>query len=540
MLIRANSILLSSTIMCLLCMAAISFAQPYEPIFLYDEIGEIGQGIGVVMIAPIGDQDGDGYDDILYTVQDVEDGEQLWTNYLRIVYGGDHPPYRTLDFAHTLTDTTQGTPLWYEWAHHSCGDYNGDGDIDIMVELQAHAGGPLTWMYLFLGGLELFDTLWDWRSNGYEGLVSYGSVGDFNADGSADYIRASGNPNFNFYSGGWPNMQSSPAWTFGVEEQPFSDRLGAGDINDDGWGDFTFQNITYIESGIQDSVYNFFWLGGPGADSIPDITLSLDIPESEQWVGYWRIIGDVNGDGYDDMITYSQRNQDPGRQHIYAGGDPPDFDTPVGFFDPPIAVAEMFGVWVFENLGDINNDGYEDTGFYDWFPPIAGGWIYIYLGGDPPVTSPAYGIVPDIGGFAVGQEMQPAGDFNNDGIDDWMFVGRDIEDRGRVIVVAGDERFGMAADEHPSLQPSSFILHPCYPNPFNPSTTISFSLPHAQNATIAVYDLTGRTVSTLADEIMNAGEHTVTFNASGLPSGIYFARMTAGNQMITKKMVLLK
>jgi hypothetical protein len=79
-----------------------------------------------------------------------------------------------------------------------------------------------------------------------------------------------------------------------------------------------------------------------------------------------------------------------------------------------------------------------------------------------------------------------------------------------------------------------------YPNPFNPSTTISFSLPRSQHATISVYDLTGRKVSTLADEIMNAGEHAVTFDASGLPSGIYFARMTAGSQMKTQKMVLLR
>jgi hypothetical protein len=93
------------------------------------------------------------------------------------------------------------------------------------------------------------------------------------------------------------------------------------------------------------------------------------------------------------------------------------------------------------------------------------------------------------------------------------------------------------AEMHPL--PSYYSLS-IFPNPFNPSTTISFSLPHSQRATISVYDLTGRRVSTLADEIMSAGEHTVTFDASGLPSGIYFTRMTAGSQMMTKKMVLLK
>jgi hypothetical protein len=376
-------------------MVVISFAQPYEPTFLYDEIGEIGQGIGVVMIAPIGDQDGDGYDDILYTVQDVEAGEQQWTNYLRIVYGGEDAPYRTLDFAHTLTDTTQGTPLWYEWDHHSCADYNGDGDIDIMVELQSVVGGASTRMYLYLGGPELFDTLWDWRSDGYEGLTSYGTVGDFDADGSADYIRAANAPFFNFYRGGWPNMQSTPTWSFEAEDQLYIGRLGSGDINGDDWGDFTFQEIKTYWFGdtlVQDSAYAYFWLGGPSADSIPDITLGIDIPYAPmypQWVGYWRIIGDVNGDGYDDMITWSQRNQDPGRQYIYAGGNPPDFENPIGHFDPPAVIAEIFGLLEFENLGDINGDGYEDTGFYDREPPLGGGYIYVYLGGNPPNEHPS-------------------------------------------------------------------------------------------------------------------------------------------------------
>jgi len=95
-----------------------------------------------------------------------------------------------------------------------------------------------------------------------------------------------------------------------------------------------------------------------------------------------------------------------------------------------------------------------------------------------------------------------------------------------------------ASVEQPSL-PDKFQIQ-AFPNPFNASTTVSFSLPHSQRSTISVYDLTGRRVSTLADEVMNAGKHSVTFDASCLPSGIYFARMIAGNQMRTQKMVLLR
>ena len=87
--------------------------------------------------------------------------------------------------------------------------------------------------------------------------------------------------------------------------------------------------------------------------------------------------------------------------------------------------------------------------------------------------------------------------------------------------------------------PSSFILS-SYPNPFNPSTTLSFSLPRAGDVSVGVYDVTGRKVETLAEGKYEAGEHRVTFDGTELPSGIYFARMTAGEQQRTQKMVLLK
>jgi hypothetical protein len=87
--------------------------------------------------------------------------------------------------------------------------------------------------------------------------------------------------------------------------------------------------------------------------------------------------------------------------------------------------------------------------------------------------------------------------------------------------------------------PTSFVLL-AYPNPFNPSTTISFSLPRTSNVSLAVYDITGRKVETLLDKSLNAGEHSIDFNGSALPSGLYFARLTAGDFSQTQKMVLLK
>ncbi|MDD5088462.1 MAG: T9SS type A sorting domain-containing protein, partial [bacterium] len=98
----------------------------------------------------------------------------------------------------------------------------------------------------------------------------------------------------------------------------------------------------------------------------------------------------------------------------------------------------------------------------------------------------------------------------------------------------------LAADEPEASVPSRFALLQNYPNPFNPLTRIEFTLPHAARAKLAVYDLLGREVTVLADESLAAGVHSVSFDASDLPSGVYFYRLQAGQFMQTRKMVLLK
>ena len=87
--------------------------------------------------------------------------------------------------------------------------------------------------------------------------------------------------------------------------------------------------------------------------------------------------------------------------------------------------------------------------------------------------------------------------------------------------------------------PSDYSLS-AYPNPFNPSTTISFALPEADVVQIAVFDVAGRWIQTLVNEKCGAGNHTVSFDARDLPSGVYFARMEAAAFTMTKKMLLIR
>ena len=88
--------------------------------------------------------------------------------------------------------------------------------------------------------------------------------------------------------------------------------------------------------------------------------------------------------------------------------------------------------------------------------------------------------------------------------------------------------------------PSEFALNPAYPNPFNPETTLSFSLPQAGDISLVIYDVTGREIVRLADGFHQAGIHTAVFSGNSLSSGIYFARLEAANLVLTEKLVLLK
>ena len=88
--------------------------------------------------------------------------------------------------------------------------------------------------------------------------------------------------------------------------------------------------------------------------------------------------------------------------------------------------------------------------------------------------------------------------------------------------------------------PKEYVLRQNYPNPFNPSTTIEFALPHAVYITLKVYNILGQDVAALIAGERPAGTFKVTWDASSLPSGVYFYRLAAGEYVQTKKMVLMR
>jgi hypothetical protein len=124
--------------------------------------------------------------------------------------------------------------------------------------------------------------------------------------------------------------------------------------------------------------------------------------------------------------------------------------------------------------------------------------------------------------------------------DDGVTPGRHAY-RIRQIDASGEFAFTEAIEVEVGLAPKEFMLSQNFPNPFNPTTTVEFTLPEDGRVSVKLYDATGREVLTALNEDRTAGYyHQVVIDASQLGSGSYFCRIEFGGQQITRKMLLLK
>jgi len=98
----------------------------------------------------------------------------------------------------------------------------------------------------------------------------------------------------------------------------------------------------------------------------------------------------------------------------------------------------------------------------------------------------------------------------------------------------------LSSRDNRNTRVETYRLEQNYPNPFNPTTNITYVIPKAENVSLKVYDVLGREVATLVNEVKPAGVYTVPFNASNLASGVYFYKLQAGSFVQTKKMLLVK
>jgi hypothetical protein len=92
-----------------------------------------------------------------------------------------------------------------------------------------------------------------------------------------------------------------------------------------------------------------------------------------------------------------------------------------------------------------------------------------------------------------------------------------------------------------SILPTQLSLFQNFPNPFNPTTTISFNLDKSESVNMSIFDLNGTEVyGVINNQFYSAGQHSINIDVSELPSGLYFYQLQSGKNISTKKMLLLK
>lgn len=154
-----------------------------------------------------------------------------------------------------------------------------------------------------------------------------------------------------------------------------------------------------------------------------------------------------------------------------------------------------------------------------------------------------------VGNFYNDNGVDPIPGDNRPGIGGWIvdpskeFTGDDPANPSAVnILTPGKKNFFITTGVETETIPTQFVLYQNFPNPFNPTTRIRFSLPKPEKVELKIYDILGQQVTILVNEIKNAGTHEIIFNSSEyrLASGVYIYHITAGDFKFSKKMLLLK
>jgi hypothetical protein len=400
-----------------------------------------------VSAATAGDVNGDGYSDVIVGAYAYDNGEA--NEGRAFVYlGGASGPAATP----VWTAESDQAGAWFGWSVATAGDANGDGYSDVIVGAASYDNGQTNEgrASVYLGGASgpAASPVWTAESDQAEAYfgASVATAGDVNGDGYSDVIVGavlydngqSDEGRAFVYLGGSSGPAATPVWT--AESDQAGAYFGrsvaaAGDVNGDGYSD-VIVGAPHYDTGAWDEGLAYVYLGGPsGPDGSPVWT--AESGQAGALLG-WSVAtaGDVNGDGYSDVIVganlYDNGQSDEGQAYVYLGGASGPAASPVWTAEGNQANA-WFGLSV-ATAGDVNGDGYSDV--------IVGAFLYdngqtdegrafVYLGGPSgPAGSPVWTAESDQDSAWFGASVATAGDVNGDGYSD-VIVGAQRYDNGQ-------------------------------------------------------------------------------------------------------------
>jgi hypothetical protein len=460
------------------------------------------------------DQNGDGYNDIL--IADVDNG----ISNIKLFPGG--PLMDTIPFWQVKIDFTAVTI-----------DINGDGHRDIVTfprvgasHLAVYYGGPL------------LDTIPDYL---IQFPVPSTATGDIvNSAGSRIDMNGDGIEELAFWYGQWPNdtlyfyetgskFTGEPKQRYAGES--FNLKMGGnlnfGDLNGDGCSDLWI-TMHHPSGDYTKSRYNVVY-GDPDFSLTERFSYQQDITGKigNELTNTSKIIADFNGDGKDDWL-----NPNNG-QYLYfygkmvnSGGYPPT-EFPTAYrglntqFEGPLPGLKM-------DVGDVNGDGIQDL-----MINVGNDSQWLWLGGSSHIDNTAN---KKFNG-ATGRGF--VGDVTGDGVDDLALV-FDYEGYssgyGYAVIVAGDRNLVSVQDENPVSVPSSLKVE-AYPNPFNPSTKIKYTLTETGAVSLSIFTVSGELIEhrDLGETPAGSYETEINLGSQNRASGVYFADITLKTKSEIKK-----
>jgi hypothetical protein len=392
-----------------------------------------------ISVSNAGDVNGDGYSDVIVGAY-TNDAGGTDAGRAYIYFGGvsiDNTPDVT------LTGTAAGD--YFGYSVSSAGDVNGDGYSDVIVGAYYNdAGGTDAGRAYFycnsLTGSDIADEFFTGAAAGDYFGTSVASAGDVNGDGYTDVIvGANGNDAGGTDAGrayiffGRASMDNTPDVTLtgAAADDLFGNSVSsAGDVNGDGYAD-VIVGAYFNDAGGTNAGRAYIFFGGASMDNTPDVTLTG--AAAYDWFGYSvSSAGDFNGDGYGDVIVGAYRNDesgtDAGRAYIYFGGVSIDNTPDVTLSD--FVAGDWFGCSV-SSAGDVNGDGYGDV-IVGAIHSTDAGRAYIYFGGASMYDFPDVTFTGAAANDRFGESVSSAGDVNGDGYSD-VIVGALFNNAGGII-----------------------------------------------------------------------------------------------------------
>jgi hypothetical protein len=292
----------------------------------------------------------------------------------------------------------------------------------------------------------VFSSAWSAESDqdGARLGLAVSSAGDVNDDGHDDVIVGAylyDNPEMNegaafLYLGSPTGLAATPTWSAeGNQESAFfaSAVASAGDVNGDGNDDVIVGVSRYDVAGLNEGRVEVYLGTSTGLESVPDWAIDGD-QDGARLGSKVGTAGDVNNDGYDDVIVaarfYDAGQTDEGRAYVYLGSAAGLEDAPSWTFETDQALSQVNAVGT---AGDVNGDDYDDiivTGRRYDGGQIDEGRVWIFLGGAAGVSAtPAAVLEVDVAGAEFGFSAGTAGDVNGDNLDD-VVVGAHLYTEG--------------------------------------------------------------------------------------------------------------